>query len=57
MRHLVILARNAGVEEFVADVLSSNTAMLKLFENSRLSVSTTREAEIVHVTVRLSLPT
>jgi len=55
MRHLVILARNAGVEEFVADVLSSNTAMLKLFENSGLSVSTTREAEIVHVTVRLSL--
>lgn len=57
LRHLVILARNAGLEEFVADVLSSNTAMLKLFENSGLSMSTTRESEILHVTVRLSSPT
>ncbi|WP_119270580.1 GNAT family N-acetyltransferase [Taklimakanibacter deserti] len=56
MRHLVILAHNAGLEELVADVLASNTAMLKLFENTGLSMSTTRESEIVHVALGLSLP-
>jgi RimJ/RimL family protein N-acetyltransferase len=56
MRHLVILARNAGLSELVADVLSSNIAMLKVFENSSLPMSTTRESEVLHVTLRLSLP-
>lgn len=53
MRHLVILARNAGVEEFVADVLASSTAMLRVFENSGLVMSTRRESEIVHVIMSL----
>jgi GNAT superfamily N-acetyltransferase len=56
MRHLVILARTAALEEFVADVLSSNTGMLRIFENSGLPMSTTRESEILHVTVSLSSP-
>src|SRR5262249_52898463 len=55
MRHLVIFARNAGLEELVADVLASNTTMLRVFEKSGLPMSTTRESEIVHVTLRLSL--
>lgn len=54
MRHLVILARNARLEELVADVLSSNTAMLKVFEKCGLPMSTTRESEIVHVALQLS---
>ena len=53
MRHLVILARNAGLEELVADVLASNTAMLKVFENSGLPMTTARESEMVRVAVRL----
>lgn len=53
MRHLVVLARNAGLEELVADVLASNTAMLKVFENSGLSTTTARESEMMRVTVRL----
>jgi GNAT superfamily N-acetyltransferase len=54
MHHLAILARNAGLEELVAEVLSSNTAMLKLFEKSGLPMSTVRESGIVHVTLQLS---
>ena len=55
MRHLVILARNVELKELVADVLSTNTAMLKVFEKSGLPTSTTRESEIVHVALRLSV--
>lgn len=54
MRHLVFLARKAGLEKLVADVLSSNTPMLRIFESSGLPVSTTRESEIVHVVMSLS---
>jgi RimJ/RimL family protein N-acetyltransferase len=57
MRHLVILARSAGLRELVADVLPSNIAMLKLFENSELHMTARRESEIVHVTIQLSVRT
>ena len=32
MRHLALLARDAGLKELVAEVLPENTAMLKLFK-------------------------
>jgi GNAT superfamily N-acetyltransferase len=56
MRHLVILARDAGLKELVADVLSSNTPMLKVFEKSGLPMSITRESELVHIVLTLSSP-
>lgn len=54
LRHLVVLARQAGIEELVAEVLPHNTPMLKVFERSGLRPSTTREHGVVHVVLSLS---
>jgi RimJ/RimL family protein N-acetyltransferase len=53
MRHLTTLARDAGLNEFIAEVLSDNIAMLKVFEKSGLSMHTKREARVVHVALKL----
>jgi RimJ/RimL family protein N-acetyltransferase len=52
MRELVAIARQAGISELVADVLSTNLAMLKVFEKSGLQMMTTREGSVVHVTLK-----
>lgn len=54
MRHLVIIAREAGVGEFVAEVLSENAPMLKVFQRCSLPMTTRREAGVVHVTLCLA---
>ena len=54
MRHLTLIAREAGLCELTAEVLSSNKAMLKVFERSGLRLSTRREAETTHVALQLS---
>jgi ribosomal protein S18 acetylase RimI-like enzyme len=54
LRHLAAMARAAGLAEFIAEVLPDNTAMLKVFENSGLRVSTRREPLVVHVALGLS---
>jgi ribosomal protein S18 acetylase RimI-like enzyme len=54
MRHLAAIARDAGLEELVAEVLPDNIAMLKVFEKSGLKVSTRREPRVVHVVMQLS---
>jgi RimJ/RimL family protein N-acetyltransferase len=53
LRHLSSLARNAGLQEFVAEVLPENTAMLKVFERSGLEVTTQRDSQTIHVALRL----
>jgi RimJ/RimL family protein N-acetyltransferase len=53
MRHLSSLARESGLKEFVAEVLPENTAMLKVFEKSGLSLRTRRESQTVHVVLKL----
>jgi RimJ/RimL family protein N-acetyltransferase len=53
MRHLVGIARRAGLRELVADVLPDNRQMLKVFEKSGLQVSTRRESGSLHVTLEL----
>ena len=53
MRHLTMIARAAGLEELVAEVLAPNRVMLKVFERSGLPLTTTREAEVVHVSMRI----
>jgi ribosomal protein S18 acetylase RimI-like enzyme len=52
MRHLITLAREAGLEELIAEVLPNNTAMLNVFARSGLDITTKRELGIVHVAMR-----
>jgi GNAT superfamily N-acetyltransferase len=54
MRHLVIVARAAGLRELVADVLPENVAMLNVFKNSGLPMTTSRDREALHVTLSLN---
>ena len=54
MRHLAAIARAAGLEELIAEVLPDNVPMLKVFEKSGLPPVTRRESGIVHVRLRLS---
>ncbi|MEJ0096651.1 MAG: GNAT family N-acetyltransferase [Methylocella sp.] len=56
MRHLVSIAREAGIREFVAEVLPDNGPMLKLFERCGLAMTTRRETGVVHVTLELASP-
>lgn len=53
IRHLMAIARAAGLDSFHADVLAQNAPMLKVFERSGLQVSTTSEQSVLHVTLRL----
>ena len=53
LRHLVEIARSAGLKQFTAEVLPENIPMLKVFEKSGLKPVTRREAGTVHVTLRL----
>jgi GNAT superfamily N-acetyltransferase len=54
MRHLAAIARAAGVERLIAEVLAENLSMLRLFEQSGLRMSTKREDGVLHVALRLS---
>lgn len=54
LRHLVSIARPAGITELVAEVLAANRAMLRVFESSGLQLTTSRESEVVHVTLRIA---
>jgi RimJ/RimL family protein N-acetyltransferase len=53
MRHLVAIARDAGIEELVAEVLPDNAPMLKVFKRSGLSMTTRHDGSVVHVTLAL----
>jgi GNAT superfamily N-acetyltransferase len=53
MRHLAAIARAAGLQELIAEVLSENVPMLKVFENSGLRMTTTRESGVVQVALQL----
>jgi RimJ/RimL family protein N-acetyltransferase len=54
MRHLIAIARDAGLEELVAEVLPDNMPMRKVFEKSGLRCNMKREGLVVHVALRLS---
>lgn len=53
MRHLAAIARAAGLQELIAEVLPENRPMLKVFEKSGLRMTRTEEHEVVHVTLHL----
>jgi RimJ/RimL family protein N-acetyltransferase len=54
IRHLVAIARAAGLKRLIAEVLAENLPMLRVFEQSGLAIRTKREAELRHVTLELS---
>lgn len=51
--HLIKIARAAELKEFVAEVLPENVPMLKVFERCGLTMTTSRERGVVHVTLAL----
>jgi RimJ/RimL family protein N-acetyltransferase len=53
LRHLVVLARAAGIGEFIAEVMPDNTAMLSVLERSGLRLQRKRESGVVHITLHL----
>jgi RimJ/RimL family protein N-acetyltransferase len=52
--HLIGIARAAGLDEFIAEVLPENVPMLKVFERCGLAMTTRSERGVVHVTLRLA---
>jgi len=54
LRHLAVIARAAGLQELVAEVLVANKPMLKVFERSGLPMTAAGDSEFVHVAMRLT---
>ena len=54
MRHLVRLARDAGLRELVAEVLPENAAMLKVFEKSGVGSTRKLVDRVLHVSLKIS---
>ncbi|WP_373875206.1 GNAT family N-acetyltransferase, partial [Methylorubrum podarium] len=54
MRHLVGIARERGLTELAAEVLSENTRMLKIFSRCGLPLKRKREAGAIHVVLQLN---
>jgi ribosomal protein S18 acetylase RimI-like enzyme len=54
MRHLAGIAREAGLRELVAEVLTDNQPMLSVFQRCGLKVATRRDPSSVHVAMQLS---
>jgi GNAT superfamily N-acetyltransferase len=53
MRHLIAIARKAGIKALHAQVLPSNESILKIFERTGLVTSTMRDKWSVEVTLGL----
>jgi RimJ/RimL family protein N-acetyltransferase len=56
MRHIAAIGREAGLKELVAEVLSDNAPMMKVFERSGLALTTKREGTVIHVSMRYAGP-
>jgi RimJ/RimL family protein N-acetyltransferase len=57
MRHIAAIGREAGLRELVAEVLSDNAPMLKVFERSGFAMTTKREGVVAHVSLSTAGPT
>ncbi len=53
-RHLIIIARAAGMKRFEAEVLPTNKGMLSLFARSGLPISQSRTHDAVHLTMEIT---
>ncbi|KWV60454.1 GCN5 family acetyltransferase [Bradyrhizobium macuxiense] len=56
MRHLARIARQAGLEELVADVLPENAAMLKVFSKAGLTPGARHDPQTVRLALQLARP-
>jgi ribosomal protein S18 acetylase RimI-like enzyme len=54
MRHLAILARDAGLKELIAEVLPENNAMLKLFRKFGFKTASRGSPQVIHVALQLA---
>jgi RimJ/RimL family protein N-acetyltransferase len=54
MRHLAVLARDAGLQELVAEVLPENTAMLKVFRKFGFRPGARRAPQVTHLVLKLT---
>jgi GNAT superfamily N-acetyltransferase len=53
LKHLIAIARSAGLRQLVAEVLPENRPMLEVFEHCGLRMSVQPEPEVTHVTLEL----
>jgi RimJ/RimL family protein N-acetyltransferase len=56
MRRLAAIGREAGLTEFVADVLTDNAPMMKVFKRSGLAMTTKLEGPVFCVSLRYAGP-
>jgi ribosomal protein S18 acetylase RimI-like enzyme len=54
MRHLAVLARDAGLKELVAEVLLENSAMLKLFKKFGFRIASKGSPQVIHLALQLT---
>lgn len=54
VRHLAVLARNAGLKELFAEVLPENTAMLKVFKKFGYRPGARRDPQVMHLSLKLA---
>src|SRR5262249_10930343 len=54
LRHLIGIARGAGIGELIAQVLPDNTAMLKVFERSGAKYTAKRQSQTIDTKLELS---
>jgi RimJ/RimL family protein N-acetyltransferase len=53
MRHLIILAHDAGLKQLIAEVLPENSAMLKLLKRFSFKIVPGGSPQVVHLALRL----
>ena len=53
MRHLAVLARDAGLKELIAEVLPENSAMLKLFRKFGFKTAAKGSPQVIHLALQL----
>jgi RimJ/RimL family protein N-acetyltransferase len=53
LRHLILLAQDAGLSRLEADVLTDNQPMLNVLRRSGLPIAERRDGNVVHVTLSL----
>jgi len=56
LKHLVLIAREQGLRQFVAEMLPENTAMLGLLRRSGLELTTVREHGVLRARAQLHSP-